>query len=128
MGVPFTSAGWDVSWLGRNAGYLQNTAFPTWAGNSVITGHVWDADNKPGIFIDLKKLKIGDRIEVIGFGQKSIYLVTKSSVIWPSQVDTVMASIPETSVITLLTCEDYDPETRKYGLRRMVRAVLVDVE
>ncbi|MCP4139183.1 MAG: hypothetical protein GY755_02640 [Chloroflexi bacterium] len=40
VGVPQSADGWDVTWLGNSAGYLAGSAFPTWAGNTVITGHV----------------------------------------------------------------------------------------
>ena len=48
VGVPQSSDGWDVAWLDKNAGWLDGSAFPTWNGNSVLTGHVWDVLNKPG--------------------------------------------------------------------------------
>jgi hypothetical protein len=50
VGVPETAGTWDVSWLGKQAGWLQGSAFPTWTGNSVLTGHVWNADNTVGPF------------------------------------------------------------------------------
>ena len=34
VGVPETFDGWDVSWLGEDAGWLAGTAYPTWEGNS----------------------------------------------------------------------------------------------
>ncbi len=37
VGVPQGPNGWDVSWLGNDAGYLYGTAFPTMAGNTVLT-------------------------------------------------------------------------------------------
>ena len=49
-GVPTVDGEWDVSWLGSQAGYLMGTAYPTHEGNSVITAHVWDAYNNPGIY------------------------------------------------------------------------------
>ena len=39
IGVPVSAEGWDLTWLGGQAGWLQGTAFPTWEGNSVLTGH-----------------------------------------------------------------------------------------
>ena len=38
VGVPLSNDGWDVAWLGKDAGWLNGTSFPTWTGNSVITG------------------------------------------------------------------------------------------
>ena len=40
VGIPYTESGWDVTWLWKQAGYLQGTAFPTWKGNTVLTSHV----------------------------------------------------------------------------------------
>jgi hypothetical protein len=57
VSVPLSKDEWDVSWL-------NETAFPTWAGNSVITAHVWDELNQPGIFQNLKRLEYGDEIKV----------------------------------------------------------------
>ena len=69
VGVPQGLDGWDVSWLGQQAGFLQGTAFPTLAGNTVITGHVWGADNLPGPFAELGSLRHGDRFTINARGQ-----------------------------------------------------------
>ncbi len=29
VGVPINENGWDITWLGGNAGYLAGSAFPT---------------------------------------------------------------------------------------------------
>jgi hypothetical protein len=47
VGVPLGAQGWDLTWLGEQAGYLEGTAFPSWAGNSAITGHVYLPDGSP---------------------------------------------------------------------------------
>lgn len=39
VGVPRVDGEWDVSWLGKSAGYLEGSAFPTYSGNSILTGH-----------------------------------------------------------------------------------------
>ena len=71
VGVPETADGWDVTWLGNQAGWLNGTAFPTWSGNSVLAGHVWAANNRPGIFINLKQLEYGDQISALLQGQSN---------------------------------------------------------
>ncbi|NOH04124.1 MAG: hypothetical protein HND47_20205 [Chloroflexi bacterium] len=48
VGVEFNGTTWNVTWLGKNAGYLAGSAYPTWNGNSILTGHVTDANGKPG--------------------------------------------------------------------------------
>ena len=126
VGVPQTKSGWDISWLGNNAGWLNGSAFPTWKGNSVITAHVWDALNRPGPFVGLINLKYGDQVKVHAFGNIYTYEVAGSSLILPSDTSAAFKH-EEKSWITLITCEDYKEATQSYTNRRMVRAVLVSV-
>ena len=126
VGVPLTDDGWDVTWLGKDVGWLNGTAFPTWSGNSVITGHVWDAYNQPGVFYKLKSLSYGDYIKVHAFGQVYIYEVRQTQRI---ATDNFAAALQheEKAWLTLITCEDYRFLFKTYNFRRMVRAVLVSV-
>ncbi len=126
VGVPANTDSWNVSWLGNDAGWLNGSAFPTWDGNSVITGHVWDALNQPGPFAELKKLKYGDQIKVHAFGQVYVYEIRESKLISSSN-KTIAFKHEEKSWVTLITCEDYKEQARKYLYRRMVRAVLVSM-
>lgn len=127
VGVPITSDGWDVTWLGDSAGWLNGTAFPTWAGNTVITGHVWDAYNNPGIFYGLKDLKYGDQIKIHAWGQTYTYEVRESRLVSPRNVKAALKS-EEYDWVTLVTCEDYNFLFSTYSYRRVVRAVLISVE
>jgi len=126
VGVPLSDDGWDVTWLGKDAGWLNGTAFPTWTGNSVITGHVWDAYNQPGIFYNLKKLSYGDIVKVHAFGQVYNYEVRQSTRIAPGNTAAALQH-EEKAWITLITCEDYKFLFKTYSYRRIVRAVLVSV-
>lgn len=126
VGVPLSKNGWDVTWLGANAGWLNETAFPTWSGNSVITAHVWNSFNQPGTFYNLKKLGYGDQIKVHAFGQIYIYEIRQTKRIAPDNFQ-VALNHEEKAWLTLLTCEDYRTLLGSYSYRRMVRAVLVGV-
>ena len=126
VGVPLTQDGWDVTWLGQKAGWLNETAFPSWVGNSVITAHVWDAYNQPGIFYNLKDLQYGDLIKVHAFGQVYTYEVRETKQIAPNNFSAILKH-EDKAWLTLLTCEDYMPRSQTYGHRRMVRAVWVSV-
>jgi LPXTG-site transpeptidase (sortase) family protein len=126
VGIPQTNGGWDISWLGKNAGWLNGSAFPTWKGNSVLTGHVWDASNRPGPFAGLINLTYGDQIKVHAFGQVYIYEVTESQIVQPSNIAAAFKH-EETPWLTLITCENYQDKTETYANRRLVRAVLVSV-
>lgn len=126
LGVPLTENGWDVTWLGSSAGYLAGSAFPTWNGNTVLTAHVWDANNQPGPFARVKDLRYGDRLQIKAWGETYIYEVRESRLVAPNWVRTVMKS-EELDWVTLITCEEYQTDGQTYASRRMVRAVLVDV-
>jgi LPXTG-site transpeptidase (sortase) family protein len=126
VGVPQTKDGWDVSWLGRNAGWLNGSAFPTWNGNSVVTGHVWTEANKPGPFNKLKDLQYGDQVKIHAFGQVFIYEIRDSALISSSDTKSMMKH-EEKTWLTLVTCEGFNSKTGEYLYRRMVRAVLISV-
>jgi uncharacterized repeat protein (TIGR01451 family) len=55
VGVPKKNGTWNVSWLGNQAGWLEGSAFPSWNGNSLLTGHVYLASGLPGPFVDLNR-------------------------------------------------------------------------
>jgi len=126
VGVPLTIDGWDVSWLDENVGWLQGTAFPTWAGNTALTAHVWNTDNTPGPFIDLHTLQHGDQIIIHAWGLTHTYEVRQVMQVRPDD----LRALPhdDYDVLTLITCQGYDQSSREYGWRLAVRAVLVNVE
>ena len=126
VGVPQSKNGWDVTWLGNSAGYLAGSAFPTWAGNTVITGHVWDAFNRPGAFAQIKSLKYGDQVQIHAWGLVYTYEVRESKLVTAKNVNAVLES-NDYDWLTLVTCEFYNPFTGNYLFRRSVRAVLVSI-
>ena len=126
VGVPLEQDGWDVSWLGNNAGWLNGTAFPTWSGNSVLTGHVYGADGLPGPFVNLKTLSWGDQVIIHYAGLRYIYEVRTNEVISPT--DTSIFSHKDYPWLTLLTCKDYNAQTNSYAHRVAVGAVLIQIE
>ena len=127
IGVPLGDDGWDTTWLGNYAGYLEGSAFPTWNGNTVITGHVWGSSNRPGIFADLRSLQYGDEIKIHAWGQVFTYEVRSNAIITGGNVSSVLRS-ERLDWLTLLTCDSFDMESNSYRYRRVVRAVLVRVE
>ncbi len=127
VGVPLESDGWNTSWLGNDAGYLEGSAFPTTVGNTVITGHIWTSMNKPGIFLNLNTMRFGDEVRIYAWGSVYTYKVMSNYLVSDTNVSNVMQS--ETADwLTLLTCDGYDPETGTYAYRRVVRAILVSTE
>jgi LPXTG-site transpeptidase (sortase) family protein len=126
VGVPAINGEWNVSWLGNQAGYLTGTAFPTWSGNTVITGHVWNADNSPGIFLDLKELSYGDLIQIYAWGDVYTYQVQSNRLVSPYTTQAVLGH-KEGDWVTLFTCEGYGQYWGDYGYRRVVQAFLLNI-
>jgi LPXTG-site transpeptidase (sortase) family protein len=128
VGVPKQNNTWDVTWLGDRAGYLHGTAFPTWSGNSAITGHVYDANGRPGLFHGLKDLKWGDEVLVHFYGQVYVYEVREMDQdVLPGDTSAVYQH-EAYPWLTLITCRDYDEQTDTYGSRVIVRAVQTRID
>lgn len=126
VGVPLVDNDWDVSWLDKQVGWLNGTAFPTWKGNSALTGHVTLSDGKPGPFANLDNLKWGDKVLVYAYGYVYEYQVRENKTIAPN--DTSVLKHEKDSWLTLITCKNYDEATGTYLNRVAVRAILISVE
>ncbi len=126
VGVPQSAGSWDVSWLGELAGYLDGTAFPTWAGNSVVTAHVTLANGQPGPFENLKALRFGDRVIVHAWGLRHTYEIREVDLVSPA--DRAVFRHEERSWLTLVTCHGYDEREASYRWRVAARSVLVSIE
>lgn len=126
VGVPKKNGTRNVSWLGDQAGWLEGSAFPSWNGNSVLTGHVYLASGLPGPFVSLNNLKYGDRIIVHAYGKKYTFAVQTNAVVGAN--DATVMKHEEKPWLTLVTCRDYDEKTATYLNRVVVRAVLVRVD
>jgi LPXTG-site transpeptidase (sortase) family protein len=126
VGVPASGEGWDLTWLGSQAGYLAGTAYPTWTGNSALTGHVYLANGQPGPFVNLRTLSWGQQVIVHMDGLKYIYKVQDVRRVWPDDLSVLAhADVP---TLTLITCQDYNQAKNEYQYRIAVRAVLVTTE
>ncbi|RME90904.1 MAG: sortase [Anaerolineae bacterium] len=126
VGVPLRQDGWDLSWLWDEAGYLEGTAYPTWAGNTVITAHVYTPDGLPGPFVDLHTLRWGDQVIIHAYGQRYIYEVREVRQVGPDDLSVWQHETYDW--VTLLTCKEFDEARGDYRYRVVVRAVLVRVE
>ncbi len=125
VGVPKKQGTWDVTWLLNQAGWLEGTAFPSWNGNSVLTAHVYDANGLPGPFVNLSKLRYGDKIVIHAYGQKYTFEVRENKIVAPN--DTSVMKHEDKPWLTLVTCKEYDEKTDTYKKRVVIRAVLVSV-
>jgi LPXTG-site transpeptidase (sortase) family protein len=126
VGASISNKTWDLTWLKDSVAYLEGSAYPTMAGNTVLTAHVQDANKNLGPFSDIKGLTVGQHIYIHVNGQTYVYQVQESRKISPTGI-TTMFKHEEDSWITLVTCEDFNAKTGLYSTRRMVRAVLISV-
>ncbi len=126
VGVP--GPAWDVTWLGEQIGYLDGTAFPTWNGNSVLTGHVTNANGLPGPFAELGALSYGDQVFIHAWGQDYTYEVRTVDLQVKPDSTRYLTRHEELPWLTLITCRGYDEATNTYRWRTVVRAVLVSIE
>lgn len=126
VGVPRSGSGWDVRWLGEQAGYLEGTAFPTWQGNTGLVAHATLANGSPGPFAHMGELRWGDQVLLHAWGQRYVYEVRQNSLVSPDQL--TMLKHEELDWITLITCQGYDESAGAYRWRRVVRAVLVAIQ
>jgi LPXTG-site transpeptidase (sortase) family protein len=128
VGVPQNNTGWDVTWLTNGqAGWLNGTAYPTWDGNTVLTGHVTNASGNPGPFANIKTLKFGDQITIQAYGETYTYEVRENKLVTSDNMS-IIEEHKSRDWVTLITCEYFNETTGQYLYRRVVRAVLVEVE
>ena len=90
-----------VPWLGNNIGYLQGTAFPTWNGNSALTGHVTNSNGKPGPFASLGNLAWGDHVIIHAWGEQYVYEVRSVS-LWTNPNSTSVLTKHEEPVVATM--------------------------
>jgi LPXTG-site transpeptidase (sortase) family protein len=127
VGLSMADNKWDVSWLNNDLGYLEETAFPSWNGNSVITGHVYKADGTPGPFKKINQLKYGDTINLHIYGLNYVYEVREVLTIPRDDIKSALKH-EETPWLTLMTCQGYEETSGKYQSRVLVRAALVKLK
>ena len=109
---------WDVAWY-------DFSARPGAGSNAVFSGHVDYVNVGPAVFWRLNELQAGDRIDVrYADGTTLPYGVTAVNTFdaATAPIDRIVAPTPVDSV-TLITCAGtFDPATRQYDKRLIVKA------
>ncbi len=126
VGIPITRDGWDLTWLGDKAGWLEGSAYPTWEGNTAITAHLYLSNGKPGPFVNLKDLRWGNRFYILANGMRYTYEVRLVSRVRPT--DKTILAHEKLDWVTLMTCAGYNEPTNTYKWRDIAKAVLIKVE
>ncbi|UCC65259.1 MAG: sortase [Anaerolineae bacterium] len=128
--APRTAESWDVSHLGWQAGHLEGTAYPGQGSNAVLGAHRYlgvynSAHPVPGPFIGIDRLQPGDRIEITAGGHVYVYAVTEQLLVSRHAVWVVNPTGHE--MLTLLSCDTWNPETLRFEKRLVIRADLVEI-
>jgi LPXTG-site transpeptidase (sortase) family protein len=126
VGVPLSNGTWDVNWLLNQAGWLQETAFPGFTGNSVLTSHVTFTNGGPGPFARLSTLSPGEKVFVHEFGQLYIYEVRSNKTVKPDDISVFRHE--DKAWLTVITCGNYDEAQGIYLNRTVVRAELISTQ
>jgi LPXTG-site transpeptidase (sortase) family protein len=114
----------EISW--NRVVYLEGTAYPSWTGNTALTGHVVLPNGLPRPFAGLDQLTWNDPIWLDVNGLRYEYRVTYSWQTHPN--DLSVFRYEDLDVLTLITCADYDSHTQEYRQRSIVRAILMRVD
>lgn len=89
--------------LRRGVGHLFGTALPVGGTgtHAVLTGHSGIPES--ALFTDLEKVKMGDLISVVVYGEVLTYKVTSTEVILPTETES-LRPVPGEDLISLVTC------------------------
>ena len=121
--VSITNKIWDVSGLTYEIAHLGGTANPGEKNNMVLAGHV-TLKRGAGPFLHVESLEPGDMAIVYAEEQAYTYRVVSKMYIGPTDVS--VAYPTSDPILTLLTCTNWDAETRTYTGRVVVIAELVE--
>ncbi len=121
--LPITDNTWDMSGLTYEIAHLGGTAKPGERNNMVLAGHV-TLRRGAGPFLHLERLEPGNTAIVYAGDEVYTYRVVGKSYIAPTDVSIVQPT--SDPILTLLTCTNWDAQTRLYHERVAVIAELVE--
>ncbi|MBA3723692.1 MAG: class F sortase [Candidatus Levybacteria bacterium] len=103
-----------------DAGWFALGPRPGERGSAVISGHVSGVDGKAGVFVDLYKLKEGDRFYVEDDrGVMITFIVRKSRLYDPGYAEDVFSQ-SDSAHVNLITCDGVWDEAKKSYTKRLV--------
>jgi sortase A len=121
----FAEMTWDLAGLGQQVAWLRRPSADGPGNNLVLAGHVTVFNGSNGPFRYLSRLKPGDEVLVYTSDQILTYQIRESVRVYPEDVSV----IEETSKpqLSLVTCIDWDENTKTYLRRLVVFGDLVNV-
>jgi len=124
--VPYDGFSWMITGLRQEVAWMGNTSWPGLGGNTGLAGHVTVTGMGDGPFRNLDELPSGEL--VVLYTDKSIYTyqVRESKVTDAGDMTVLLPT--DNPQISLITCVDWDQESRTYLNRLVVIADLVRTE
>jgi len=124
--VPYDGFTWMISGLRQEIAWMGNTSWPGLGGNTGLAGHITVAGMGDGPFRHLDELPNGEL--VLLYTEKNIYTYQVRESRVTNGGDMTVTFATENPQISLITCIDWDEETRTYLDRLVVIADLVRSE
>jgi LPXTG-site transpeptidase (sortase) family protein len=124
--VPFDGVTWDISTLGQDIARLGELPGESAGENVVLAGHFSTSLTDLGPFRYISRLAIGEPVLVYTDRMVYTYQVREHAVV--EDQDTRVIAYTSEPQLTLLTCETWDEETKRFLRRRVVFADLVKSE
>ncbi len=121
--VPYDGFSWMINGLRQEVAWMGNTSWPGLGSNTGLAGHITVAGMGDGPFRHLDELNEGEVVILYTENNMYTYNVRESIVTDDEDMSVISASsIPQ---VTLITCIDWDQESRTYLNRLVVFADLV---
>ena len=123
--VPIHNGTWDVEQITHEVGHLQGTASPGDRSNVVMAGHITLSSGGYGPFRGLAQLQPDDEI-LTYIGDQEVYVYRVDSIRTVEATNVEVAYPTAESILTLITCVNWDPLQGRYNDRLVVVSHLGD--
>lgn len=104
-----------------DVGLYKFGAIPGQIGSAVIAGHLNGVANKEGVFANLDRLKVGDKLSVEDkTGESIVFIVQKKELFDSGYADEVFNQ-SDSAHLNLITCDgSWDEDKKSYSKRLVV--------
>ena len=96
------------------------------AQNVVIAGHSVQGVGRR--FNNLNKIKMGTKVQIISKDKLRTYEVSRIYDVMPTQVEILDQHEGKDKILTMFTCDNYNPQTGEWDSRFVVEAKLIGEE
>ena len=124
--VPYDGMTWLINGLSQEVAWMGNTSWPGLGSNTALAGHVTVAGMGDGPFRHLDELPVGERVLVYTEQNIYTYQVRESKVTDDGDMSVIQPT--DNAQISLITCVNWDQDSRTYLNRLVVVADLVQTE